>query len=152
MSMLMRKIGNGRSILDPSPWERSLRSFFSGLPGFPDFTLFDSKVEIETLPDKVILQMPAPGCDKKDFNIELAGDFVTIKVERTQCDENEKSSEKRFIYRERSTSEFEESVTLPVEVTPSGAKAEYVNGVLTVTIPRKAETPAKNCGIKIETE
>lgn len=152
MSMLMKKFGNGGSLLDPSPWERSLRSFFSGLPGFPDFTLFDSKVEIETLPDKVVLQMPAPGCSKQDFNIELAGDFVTIKVERTQSDENADKEGKRFIYRERSTSEFEESVKLPVEVTPAGAKAEYVNGVLTVTIPRKAENPAKNCGIKIEAE
>lgn len=151
MSMLMRKIGNGAGLLDPSPWERSLRSFFAGLPGFPDFTLFDSKVEIETLPDKVVLQMPAPGCDKKDFNIELAGDFVTIKVERTQ-NSNDDKDDKRFIYRERSTSEFEESVKLPVEVTAENAKAEYVNGVLTVTIPRKAENPAKNSGIKIQAE
>ena len=152
MSMLMRKIGSGGSLLDPSPWERSLRSFFAGLPGFPDFTLFDSKVEIETLPDKVVLQMPAPGCDKKDFNIELAGDFVTIKVERTQSSDSDAKDEKRFIYRERSTSEFEESVKLPVEVTPENAKAEYVNGVLTVTIPRKAANQAKNAGIKIEAE
>ena len=150
MNGLSRKFA-GRDELLSSPLERTLRSFFAGLPGFPDFTLFDSKVEVETTDDEVILRMPSPGCDKSDFTIELVGDYATIKVARRR-EVEEPAEPRRYLYRERSVQEFEESVKLPVPVVPQEARAGYVDGVLTLTIPREKQPKPERKSIKITTE
>ncbi len=151
MNGLSRKFA-GRDELLSSPLERTLRSFFAGLPGFPDFTLFDSKIEVETTEEEVILRMPSPGCDKSDFTIDLVGDYATIKVARRSEEKSEPEKPRRYLYRERSVQEFEESVKLPVPVVPQSAHASYVDGVLTLTIPREKQTVPERKSIKISAE
>ncbi len=149
MNMLTKRRAGFGEITPYSPLERNLRSLLATFPGFADFSVFESGIEIETTDEAVILQMAAPGHSKDDFTIELTGDFATIKVTAKNCDE---CRQKHYICRERTTREFAESVKLPVEVIPAEAAATYENGVLRITVPREKRVPEEKSTIKIVSE
>ncbi|MCQ2378909.1 MAG: Hsp20/alpha crystallin family protein [Victivallaceae bacterium] len=144
------------SVFDPCraiqlPFGGNLRTWLAGMTGFTDFTLFDSKIELETTEDEVILKMPSPGCAKEDFEIGLTGDFATVRVRRAQK-AAENASGGRCVYRERNLREYEESVRFPVPVIPGRAEAHYADGVLTIKVAREKSAPQTARAIRIETE
>ena len=126
------------------PFEELVKSVFNCFPGFRSELLFgsaiDSKLEMELKEDEVKLHLPSPGCKAADFEIEAVGDFVTIKVcKRDEKSEHGHSEEKcscHYICKERTFSEYEESIKIPVAVDGSRAQAKYEDGILTVTLPR----------------
>ena len=126
------------------PFEELVKSVFNCFPGFRSELLFgsaiDSKLEMELKDDEVKLHLPSPGCKAADFEIEAVGDFVTIKVcKRDEKSEHGHSEEKcncHYICKERTFSEYEESIKIPVAVDGSRAQAKYEDGILTVTLPR----------------
>jgi len=78
---------------------------------------------------KVIVDMP--GVEKEDIKVEATEDMITVSAER----------EERKYYKD---------IKLPVKVKPETAKAQYKNGVLTITV-EKAEKKSKG-GISIKVE
>ena len=144
MNVLVKN-GNNSASLDLSlpPMENLARAFFDR---FADFGLmhggaFDSKLEVEVTADEAVVKYPCPGCRATDFEVEIVGDFLTVRVEREEKDEAD-DEDKHYIFRERSFASCEESVKLPVQVNGAAAKAGYVDGVLTLHIPRReAEKP-----------
>ena len=95
------------------------------------------------------VEMAAPGLDKKDFNIELNGDVLTISSEKKV--ENETKEGEKFTKREFSYQSFSRSFTLPNITDNEKISAKYDNGILRVFIPKKEEAkpkPAKQIAIK----
>ena len=126
------------------PFEELVKSVFHRFPGFRNELLFgteiNSEIEVDVKDDEVTLLLPAPGCKPTDFAVEAVGDFVTIKVGKRDekcchCGKDEKCS-CRCISKERVFSEYEESIKVPVAVDGSKAQAKYIDGVLSVTLPR----------------
>ena len=95
-------------------------------------------VNIEEQEDKYVLELAAPGKSKKDFNIELDNDLLTISSE---IKEEHKSEDKNrnFTRREFSYESFRRSFTLPDSVDTTKVKANYKNGVLLVDLPKREE-------------
>lgn len=87
-----------------------------------------------------------PGVEKDAVKIQVEGPRVTISAESKA--ESEKTDEGKVIYRERSTSQFYRSFDLPAELDPAGAEAKLENGVLSLTLPRKAQTSALQIAVK----
>lgn len=87
-----------------------------------------------------------PGVEKDAVKIQVEGPRVTISAESKA--ESEKTDEGKVIYRERSTSQFYRSFDLPAELDPTGAEAKLENGVLSLTLPRKAQTSALQIAVK----
>lgn len=120
-----------------------MRNFFGRFGGLaPEFfsgANFDSALEVEVGDKEVVAKLPCAGCRPEDFAVEIVGDFLTVNVKRNAGPGPESEDGKRYLCRERSTSEFEESIRLPVAVNGSAAKAKYQDGVLTLTIPREDE-------------
>lgn len=82
------------------------------------------------------LQLAAPGLNKKDFNVKVENNVLTIS---TEIKEENNDIEKNFIRREFSCSSFERSFTLPLDVVDAEKiNAKYENGILMVSIPKKA--------------
>ena len=81
----------------------------------------------------------APGFEKNDFNINLEKNILTVSVERKT--ETENKNEKQ-IRREYSYHSFKRSFTVDEKVDPEKIEAKYVNGVLTLNLPRKEEVKA----------
>ncbi|MCB0772507.1 MAG: Hsp20/alpha crystallin family protein [Flavobacteriales bacterium] len=82
------------------------------------------------------LEMQAPGFAKEDLKVNMENDLLTISAEHKT---EELKEDERFTRREFSTRAFTRSFRLPELVQADAISAEYVNGVLKVSIPKKAE-------------
>ncbi|MBK8340203.1 MAG: Hsp20/alpha crystallin family protein [Flavobacteriales bacterium] len=104
------------------------------------------RVNIVEGPEDFRLEMQAPGFDKKDLKLEMVDDTLTIRGEHT---EEEQNDETRWTRREFSRAAFERSFVMPQSVKADAIKADYVNGVLQVTIPKSEEAKPKTRTISI---
>ena len=76
-----------------------------------------------------------PGVDEKDVKLEIVNDTLTISGEKKQETEEK---EKNYYRMERSYGSFQRMLSLPEDADQDNVKATFKNGVLTVTMPRKA--------------
>ncbi len=91
--------------------------------------------------DNFKVEVAAPGFEKKDFNIELDNDVLTISSEKQI--ENEVKEDEKFTKREFSYQSFTRSFTLPELVEGDKIEATYKNGILSIVIPKKEEAKPK---------
>ncbi len=98
---------------------------------FPAWGLLAGEME-ETGKD-VVVRLELPGLDRKDCRIEIDGNVLTVSGEKHVERETEDS-----IYHvvERAYGRFERSIVLPRHVDTERAQADFVNGVLTVRLPK----------------
>ena len=114
-------------------------------------SVFDSRWETEVTEKDVVVKISAPGCRNSDFELELIGDFLNFKIHHSE-EKKEKCASRRFIFRERSCANYEESIKLPVPVKGGEAKAHYTHGVVTVTLPRDLREVKRSETIKVHCE
>lgn len=87
-----------------------------------------------------------PGVDKKDIDVKIDGNVVSIhaKVER----KTEQKEGERVIRRERYSGSFARTFSLASDIDESGANAQYQDGVLSLTLPKKAPAEQKRLQIQ----
>ncbi|MFN8354599.1 MAG: Hsp20/alpha crystallin family protein [Spirosomataceae bacterium] len=86
------------------------------------------------------LEVAAPGLKKEDFKLSLHTNKLTISA--SQENKTEESNEK-YTRREFSFGAFQRTFTLPQTVNSEQIAANYVDGILTVTLPKKEEAKPK---------
>jgi HSP20 family protein len=97
-------------------------------------------VDIYENKDQIVLEAELPGMKQDDFDLSIENNVITLRGER----KFEKTDEGDNYHRvERSYGSFTRSFTLPQTVSAEGAIAEYNNGVLRVTLPKREETKAR---------
>jgi HSP20 family protein len=97
-------------------------------------------VDIYENKDQIVLEAELPGMKQDDFDLSIENNVITLRGERRF----EKTDETDNYHRvERSYGAFTRSFTLPQTVSAEGATAEYNNGVLRVTLPKREETKAR---------
>ena len=79
-----------------------------------------------------LIELAAPGYDKKDFHISVHEDVLTIKAE---LHEDRQRSHDSFSRREHNYHTFSRSWSLPEGVDEENISAAYVNGILEVFVP-----------------
>ena len=109
----------------------------------------DNRMTMKIGEKEVKLQLPCAGCKKENISIEVVNDFVTVRVDQEKCSD-EGGKKHRYIIRERCFSSFEESIKIPVPVIGHEAKAEYTDGVLTITVPRESVKKPAVHPVKVE--
>ena len=126
--------------------------FFNGMPSiFREDVVGNVKpavpVNIRETANSFLIDVLAPGFEKEDFKISLEKNILTIAAEKKNeaTEENEKQ-----IRREFRTQSFNRSFTINELVDTQEIVAKYLNGVLTVNLPRKAEVkpPVKEITIQ----
>ncbi|MCU0840571.1 MAG: Hsp20/alpha crystallin family protein [Thiobacillaceae bacterium] len=103
------------------------------------------KVDVIDRHDEVVVKAEVPGVDKKDLDVSVSGNTVTIKGETRHEEKEEKGDYHRC---EISRGSFSRTVALPAEVDASQAKASFRDGVLELVLPKKAE--ARRQAVRIE--
>ncbi|MGC1184842.1 MAG: Hsp20/alpha crystallin family protein [Candidatus Dormiibacterota bacterium] len=101
-------------------------------------------LDVRQTDSEFVLEASVPGFAAEDIEVVAEKGTLTIRGER-------KSDEElagRYLRRERRQSSFVRQLTLPAEVRESEITARFVNGVLTVRVPR-VEAPAPT-RIKVE--
>jgi HSP20 family protein len=103
----------------------------------PSVDIFEDK-------EHLILEAELPGMRREDFEISVENNVITLSGER----KFEKKTEGDNYHRvERSYGSFTRSFTLPQTVTADGATADFDNGVLRVSLPKREETKARRIEI-----
>lgn len=119
--------------------DRLFDSFFTpsrfGVGDFGAFS-FNPAVDLTENDNEICLRAELPGVEEKDVEIKLDGDVLTIRGEKRE-ERTEDGDQRRVV--ERSYGSFERSLRLPFEPEESEVKAEFKNGVLTVTAKKPAE-------------
>ena len=87
-----------------------------------------------------------PGVNKDDINITIDGDTVAISAEVKN--EKEVKNGERVLRSERHYGKHYRAFTLGQAVDEAGAGAQYANGVLELTLPKKAAVQAKRITIQ----
>jgi HSP20 family protein len=104
-------------------------------------------VDIYENKDQIVLEAELPGMKREDFDLSVENNVITLRGQR----QFEKKDESDNYHRvERAYGSFTRSFTLPNTVSAEGANAEYKNGVLRVTLPKREETKARRIEIKGE--
>src|SRR3954463_57271 len=93
-------------------------------------------VNIKETNDNYEVEVAAPGMTRKDFKVELDGNILTIRSERS--DEKQDREEDNYTRREFSYQSFLRTFNLPKEVVDADKiQARYSDGVLHLLIPKK---------------
>jgi HSP20 family protein len=101
----------------------------SGISTMPAIDLYQTA-------DEVVVKASLPGLKAGDVQITITADVLTLRGEFKQEDERKDAT---YHIREHRSGVFERTLMLPTEVEGDKARAEFEDGVLTVTLP-KAET------------
>ena len=102
-------------------------------------------VDMYLTDDEVVVKAAIPGVKTDDVQINVSGEVLTIKGE---VKEKEEVNEKSYRLREQRWGMFERSIGLPTSVNSDKAKAEFENGVLTITLPKAESVRPKSITIK----
>lgn len=106
---------------------------------------WNPRVDIFEDKDHLRLEAELPGMSSDDFDLSFENNVLTLKGER----KFEKKTTVGDYHRvERSYGTFTRSFTLPQTVTAEGATAEFDNGVLHVSLPKREETKARKIEIQ----
>jgi HSP20 family protein len=108
---------------------------------------WNPSVDIYENKDHIVLEAELPGMKREDFELSVENNVITLRGER-QFEKNEDSDNYHRV--ERSYGSFTRSFTLPQTVSAEGATAEYKNGVLRVTLPKREEAKARRIEISGE--
>jgi len=124
----------------------------------PDvFNFFDREltrttpnVDVSETDASYVMEMDLPGLSEKDVEINLKDRLLTITSVQDAKKEEEKkdSSGAQYLIRERRSSAFSRRFTLPEDIDAAQVEANFTNGVLTITIPRKPESQPRQIQIK----
>ena len=144
---------NNRNLRPYNPFremEEMERAFFGrpfgGERSFSGLTEF--KTDIQDKGDSYLLEADLPGFKKEDIHIDLDGDTMTISAER-HSDHEEKDKEGNYLRCERSYGSYQRSFDVS-GIEESGMKAEYADGVLKLTLPKKQQTVSSARRIEIQ--
>lgn len=104
-------------------------------------------VNISETDNEFVVELAAPGLKKEDFKVNVDKNVLNVSSES----KTEKADEtKRYNRIEYSYSTFMRSFTLPESVDHSKIDAEYVDGVLRITIAKKEEAKLQSREISIK--
>ena len=109
---------------------------------------WNPNVDIYENKDQIVLEAELPGMNREDFELTVENNVITLRGERRFEKKDDADNYHRV---ERSYGSFSRSFTLPQVVSGDGATAEYRNGVLRVTLPKREEAKARRIEITGET-
>ena len=104
------------------------------------------KVNVYEYDDKVGIVAEIPGLDKKDLEIEVTDEVLTISGKKHSIVEDEKA---KVLRRELKGSSFKRSFTLGESLNGDNIKASFKNGVLNIDIPKVEPELPKKTFVKI---
>lgn len=110
------------------------------------FTRFPA-AELTEADDAIHLKLEVPGLEAKDIDIQVTENAVSISGERKS---ETKTEEKGYTRSEFQYGKFQRVIPLPTHIQNTKVTAEYKDGILNLTLPKKEE--AKNTVVKVNLE
>lgn len=137
------------SLIQYNPFRADLDVFqdsISRLFSEPASRPWSPAVDIYENENELVFKADIPDIDPKEVGIQLENGTLTLKGER-KFEQN--ATNKGFHRIERGYGVFTRAFSLPDTVDPEKVKADYKNGVLTVTVPKKEVAKPKTINVEI---
>lgn len=112
-------------------------------------TAWAPSVDIYETEHELVVKADLPEVDPKDLDIRVENNILTIRGERKF---EKKVSEENYLRVERAYGSFARSFTLANTVNSEAIKADYQNGVLTLSIPKREEAKPKQIKVNVRGE
>jgi len=110
-------------------------------------SIWAPRVDIKENENSLVVHAEVPGMEKSDFNVTMKEGVLSISGEKKMEEKQEGENWHRI---ERVFGRFQRSFYIPTEVDESKIKANYKDGVLSVTLPKKEEAKKKEIPIDID--
>ena len=104
------------------------------------------KIDVKEQGDAYKVHAELPGIRKEDIHVNIDGSVVSISAERKQ--EKEVKEGERVLRTERYFGKVSRSFQLAQEIDEAQVTAKYTDGVLELTLPKKAATQARRITIQ----
>jgi HSP20 family protein len=130
-------------------FDQSFRGLSQATTGDDDWALggtWAPAVDIFEQDGNIVMKAELPGIDAKEVDIRLENNVLTLRGERKIDNEVKRENYHRV---ERAYGSFTRSFTLPAVVDQEKIKAEYKDGVLRVTLPKRDEAKPKQITINV---
>jgi HSP20 family protein len=109
-------------------------------------TTWAPAVDIYETENELVVKADLPDVNEKDIDVRVENNTLTVRGERKF---QEKSEKDNFLRVERTYGAFSRSFSLPNTVNNEAIQADYKNGVLTVTLPKRAESKPKQVKVNV---
>jgi len=104
------------------------------------------KMDLKEKDDAYVVHADIPGVKKEDIHVSIDGNQVSISAE-TRMEKEEKEGEK-VLHSERYVGKVARSFSLAHDVDEAKSQAKYADGVLELTLPKKAASQAKKLAVE----
>jgi HSP20 family protein len=111
----------------------------------PASTLAPMRVDVREDADKYVVFAELPGVKKEDIHVEIEGDEVAISAE-TRRDEAKEGE--TWLYAERRVGKRQRRFVVPQEIDEANAQARFADGMLELTLPKKAPQAVKRIEVR----
>ncbi len=111
-----------------------------------DNATWTPKVDVVENEDSYVVNADIPGMNKEDIKIDIDDNTLTIKGEKKLENKEEKEN---YIRIERSYGSFFRTFALSENVDRENIKANYKDGVLELTLPKKEEAKPKQIEVEV---
>ncbi|HZS36427.1 MAG TPA: Hsp20/alpha crystallin family protein [Polyangia bacterium] len=110
---------------------------------------WDPAVDVTEDVEKIVVQADLPGVDQQGLDIQIEQQVLTLKGERRLARPDQTAGE---LYRryERTAGAFSRQFRLPPTVDPEKISASLKDGVLTLTLPKKAEAQPRQIKVSVQ--
>jgi HSP20 family protein len=108
---------------------------------------YNAPVNISETENEYVLELVAPGWEKDSFRVNLEKNILTISAEQKK--ETEEKTERKIL-REFVQSSFKRSFTIDDQIDATQIVAKYVNGILTLNLPKKENVKEQTKEITIQ--
>lgn len=99
-------------------------------------TILRPAVEIIQCKDNYKVKVQLPGVKKEDIEVEVDNDFMTITAETKEEKQTEQNNQ-RYHASEFRYGKYQRTITFDQPIKIDDTKAEYKNGILTITVPKQ---------------
>ncbi len=127
---------------------RVLTDVFERAGDESNLTSWAPSVDIFETEDELVVKADLPDVDPKDLDIRVENNILTIRGERKF---ESKVSEDKYLRVERAYGSFSRSFSLANTMNSEAIKADYQNGALTLTIPKREEAKPKQIKVNVGT-
>jgi HSP20 family protein len=103
-------------------------------------------IDVAENESSVFVKVELPGMSEKDVDVNILGNTLTIKGQKTK---EEEKKDQNYYRLERSYGSFQRSVTLPSAVEADKCKASFKDGVLEIEMPKKEEAKPKQIKVNV---
>ncbi len=113
-----------------------------------NLTPWAPEVDIYETENELVVKADLPDVNPQDLDIRVENNILTIRGERKF---DTKVNEDNYLRIERSYGSFSRSFSLTNSVESEAIKADYQNGVLTLSIPKREEAKPKQIKVNVTT-